>query len=238
MSHPYTHPESRHPWYVRYTYAVLKTIFGPIVRLIWIKGVHGIGNIPKIGSAIIAFNHQSYLDFLCFIAVCPRPVHFLSAEKFFSHFFWKHLMKFTGQIKVYRKEHSKHELHTTIHDHLKNNKIIGIFPEGTRAPDSLEMLHAFTGVAKYAIDGQVPVIPIGIKGAHETLSRHDKFPKFKKIISFHIGDPIHFTEHHGKTLTERDYRNATDKVMLEISRLSGKKYSHVGKMEHDTKPTV
>ncbi|MHB8660572.1 MAG: lysophospholipid acyltransferase family protein [Minisyncoccota bacterium] len=238
MPHTYTYPEYRHLWYVRYTYATLKNIFGPFVRLIWIKKVSGIEHLPRTGPAIIAFNHQSYFDFLCFTAICPRPVHFLSAEKFFSHVIWKHFMNLTGQIKVHRKEHDKHILHATVHDHLKNGKIIGIFPEGTRAPDPIEMLHAFTGIARYAIDGQVPVIPVGIKGAHEVMSRYDKFPKFRKTILFHIGVPIHFTEHYGKILTEKDYRDATDKIMLEVSKLSGKRYSHVGKMGRDATTAV
>jgi len=122
MASPYTYPEMRHRWYVRYTYFLLKNILGPFARLIWIRQVTGIENIPKKGPAIIAFNHQSYFDFLCFIAVSPRQTHFLAAEKFFSHAVWKHFMRFTGQIKVNRSEHDKHMLHATIYDHLKNVK--------------------------------------------------------------------------------------------------------------------
>lgn len=231
--HPYTYPEHRHRWYVRYTYWLLKFILKPYFRPL-IKEVTGLENIPKEGPVIVAFNHQSYLDFFCFIAVCPRPIHYLSAEKFFTHYIWKHLMRFTGQVRVYRKEHDKHILHATIHDHLKNGKVIGIFPEGTRAPDPVEMLHAFTGVAKYAVVGRVPVIPVGIKGTFEVLSRHDRKPKYKKkTVSIHIGEPIHFTEHHGKNLTEAEYRRLTDQVMLEIARLAGKRYSYVGKEKNE-----
>lgn len=231
MSHPYTYPEYKHPWYINYTYAIFKNIFSPFVRLIWIQKVEGIEHIPKTGPAIVAFNHQSYFDFLCFMAICPRQVHFLAAEKFFSHFAWRHLMKFTGQIKVNRTEHNKHILHATVHDHLKSGRIIGIFPEGTRGSDPIKMRRAFTGVARYAIDGRVPVIPVGIKGAYEIMSRDDKFPRFRKIISFHVDTPIHFVEYHGKTLTEKECRDATDRIMTKISRLSGKQYPHIGKME-------
>jgi len=221
----------KHPWYVQYAYNILRKLFGPLVRLIWIRNVSGLQNIPRNGPAIITFNHQSYFDFLCFIAVCPRQIHFLSAEKFFSHKIWKHIMKFTAQIKVYRHEHDKHILHATVHSHLEAGKLIGIFPEGTRAPDPIEMLHAFTGVAKYAVAGKVPVIPVGIRGSYEVMSRHVSRPTLTKIISIHIGEPVHFTEHHGKTLSEKEHRDLTDKIMFEISKLSGKKYSHYGKLE-------
>jgi len=227
-----------HPRYVKYTYPMLRGIFGPLVRGIWIKEVTGMEHIPKEGPVIVAFNHQSYLDFLSFIAVCPRPVHFLSAEKFFSHVFWAPLMKLSGQIKVERKAHDKHALHKTIHAHLSAGKVIGIFPEGTRSHSPTEMLHAFTGVAKYAVYSKVPVIPVGIKGAYEVMSKHDKKPKFNKMISIHVGQPIHFTEHHGREHDEKTYRELTDRIMLELSRLSGKNYSHVGKMERYTKPVA
>lgn len=224
-------------WYVKYTYPVLRGIFGPIVRRIWIKEVTGIENIPKDGSAIIALNHQSYLDFLSLIAVSSRPVHFLSAEKFFSNLFWAPLMYLSGQIKVERKAHDKHALNDLIHNHLSKGKIIvGIFPEGTRSPSPTDMLHAFTGVAKYAVRSKASVIPVGIRGAYEVMSRHDKVPHFKKNITIHIGRPIHFTEHHGREHDEKTYRELTDKVMLELSRLSGKNYAHVGKMERDPRP--
>ena len=236
MPHTFTYPENEHSWYVRYTYAFLKGFFGPIVRLVWIKKVEELENIPQTGPAIIAFNHQSYFDFLCFIAVCPRQIYYLSAEKFFSHPFWKHAMRFTGQIKVHRQEHDKKKLHATIHDHLKNGSIIGIFPEGTRAGHPIEMLHAFTGVARYAVNAGVPVIPVGIHGTHGVMARGDSMPKFRKIVSFHIGKSVHFTQHHGKELSEKEYRDLTDGIMLEISRLSGKTYPHVGKMERDPRP--
>jgi len=220
-------------WYVRYTYQMLRVVFGPVVRGIWIKEFTGIEHIPKDGPVIVAFNHQSYLDFISFIAVCPRPVYFLSAAKLFSHPFWAPLMRMSGQIKVERRSNDKNMTHVAIHEHLAHGQIVGIFPEGTRSHSPNEMLHAFTGVTKYAVKAKVPVIPVGIKGAFEVLSRHDKLPKFKKMISIHIGKPIHFIEHHDKEVDEQTHRYLTDKVMLELSILSGKKYDHFGKMHHD-----
>lgn len=211
------------------SYDLTKLILGTVVSLIWVKKVEGLENIPKTGPAIIAFNHQSFFDFLCFVSICPRHIHYLSAEKFFSHKLWSLLMKATGQIKVERLDHNKSVLHNTIHSHLSHGKIIGIFPEGTRSPHKDEMLPAFTGVAKYAIKGKVPVIPVGIKGTYDVMAKHDKKPKFKKVVAFHIGKPIHFTEHFNSELKEEDYRILTEKIILEITKLSGKNYLHFAK---------
>lgn len=50
-------------------YWILKILLGPVVKLIWIKKVDGLENIPKTGSCIIAANHSSYFDFIFLIAV-------------------------------------------------------------------------------------------------------------------------------------------------------------------------
>lgn len=225
---------------VQISYFILRRIISPIVRLIWIREIKGLENIPKKGPVILAFNHQSYFDFISFIAVSPRNVHYLSAEKFYSgkqcSRLWKPLMRVSGQIKVDRENRDKRIVHDTVFEHLNSGKMIGIFPEGTRARLNDEMLHAFTGVAKYAIKGNVPVIPVGINGTYEVMSRFDKWPKFKKNISINIGTAISFENYKNVKMNKKGYRLLTDKIMLKIAELSNNKYSHLGKMKR-TKPT-
>lgn len=207
---------------------MIRKTLGFLIKLIWVKKVTGLHNFPKVGPVVIAFNHQSYFDFLCFLAVAPRNVHFLAAEKFFTSNLWRPLMKITGQIPVSRTSHDKTVVHNTVHEHLMIGKAIGIFPEGTRSPHKEEMLFAFPGVAKYAIKAKVPVIPVGIKGAFEVMSRHDKRPRFTKIVEIHIGEPIHFTHYHDIELNQETYQELTHQIMLKVSGLCGKKYVHTG----------
>ena len=220
----YKYRKSRHNPLVSIIYFFIRKILGPLVRLIWIKEVTGICNIPKYGPAIVAFNHESYFDFLCFIAVCPRNIHYLSAEKFFSNKILKMLMVATGQIRVDRKAKDKRIVHNLVHAHLDAYKLIGIFPEGTRAPDKEKMLLTFTGIAKYAIKTKSPVIPVGISGTFDVMSRHDKKPRFKKIVSIHIGEPVDLTIYLQHKMNKKAYRVITDKIMRKISVLSGKPY--------------
>jgi len=216
---------------ISFTYFIIRRVVGGVVRRIWIKTCSGVDNIPQTGPVIVAFNHQSYFDFLCFVAVAPRNVHFLSAEKFFSNIFWAPIMYLTGQIKVERKVHDKRILHNIVFDHLAAGKLLGIFPEGTRSPDKIEMLNAFSGVAKYAIRSKVPVIPIGIRGTHDVMAKHDRRPRFHKIVEIHIGKPMSFEEFHQTKLNRKAFKVLTDRVMVRIAELSEKKYSHVGNFE-------
>jgi len=43
-------------------YWILKIILGWAIKLVWIKKVEGVENIPKSGACIIAANHNSYKE--------------------------------------------------------------------------------------------------------------------------------------------------------------------------------
>lgn len=208
-------------------YGILRRIVRILVSIFWIKETTGFENLPKKGSVIVAMNHQSYFDFLCLAAMSPRNIHFLAAEKFFEHKAWSLLMRVTRQVKVDRASHDKQEMHKLVHSHIDDGRVIGIFPEGTRAPDEFEMLKAFCGVGKYALAKKVPVVPVGIKGTFQVMSRHDKSFKLRRVVSIHVGKPMSFEDYHKKEKhDELDYRAVTHAVMQKISELSGKRYPH------------
>jgi len=101
-------------------YWILKTLFGPVVRLIWIKKVEGLENIPKKGAYVVAANHSSYLDFFTLAAIWPTRIYFLAGEVFFKKWWWYPLVKFTGQIKVDRDAKDKSISKQKVLDILKN----------------------------------------------------------------------------------------------------------------------
>jgi len=199
-------------------YWILKILFSPFFKLIWIKKVEGLQNIPKNGAFIIAANHSSYFDFFSLVVICPRKITFLAAEKFYTSKFWYPLVAGTRQIKVERESSDKEEVYKKVDIILKNNQILGIFPEGTRSPSG-KIEKTYTGVAKFAIDAKVPVIPVGITGTYEVLSRHEKWPKFKKIININIGKQMHFESYYGKSNDKLILRDITDKIVKEIENL-------------------
>jgi 1-acyl-sn-glycerol-3-phosphate acyltransferase len=212
--------------FIALTYFILRKIAGIFIRILWIKSVNGLENIPLDKSAILAFNHQSFLDFMAFAAVAPKNVHFLAAEKFFSHPILRSAMFFTGQIKVDRYGENKYETYVAVERHVQKNMLIGIFPEGTRSPHKSEMLKAFTGVAQFSLKHNIPIIPVGIVGTFEVWPKHQKFPKFSGDVEIKIGEPLYFDQYKGMHDDKNTCVNVTEKVMKEIERLSERSYPH------------
>lgn len=211
---------------ISYTYFFLRKALKPLIKGIWVKKVTGLHNIPAKGSAIFALNHQSFFDFLSFSVVANRNVHFLAAEKFFNSLLWKPIMILTGQIKVDRTTSDKSDVHTAVAEHLRLGTLLAIFPEGTRSHLEFEMLKAYTGIARYALEHHVPIIPVGVIGADKVLGKSSSRVSFKKVIEIHIGEPLHFNEHWGKHTDKETCTLVTEKVIKQIEKLSGKKYPH------------
>lgn len=199
-------------------YWVLKILFGPLFRVVWIKKVEGLENIPEKGNYIIAANHSSYFDFFSLVSIWPKRVYFLAGEVFFKKWWWYPLVKLTGQIRVDRDITDKTESKEKVLFFLKQGRVMGIFPEGTRSSDG-NIGKTFTGVAGFALNGKVSVIPVGIKGTYRVMSRHDRFPKFKKVIEIKIGKPMYFEKDYNNKDDKTVLREVTDKIINEIAFL-------------------
>ncbi|MDP3935256.1 MAG: lysophospholipid acyltransferase family protein [Candidatus Giovannonibacteria bacterium] len=213
----------------KWGYKFLKTFFGPIIRWIWIKEVRGLENIPKESAVIIASNHMSYFDFFCFIAISPRNIHYLAAEKFLYSRFWRALIALTGQVVVNRWSKDKSREHQIVFSLLKQKRMFGIFPEGTRSQTG-KIQKPFTGVARFALKSQTPIIPVGISGTYEIMPPSAKFPKLLKHCSINIGKPIYLHDHYkianGDEENKKLHETITHHVMKEVAQLCGQDYPH------------
>ncbi len=197
-------------------------LFSPLVRRLWIAEVHGLEHIPKHGPCLVASNHESYFDFIIFTAAVDRKIHYMAAEKFFVHPFWKWVMAFMGCIRIDRYSTMNLRAYKEIARVVKQGRLIGIFPEGTRSPDG-KLMRGKTGVAHLAIKSGLPVIPVGIRGSYEIMSVGDKRPKLRKA-SIHIGEPMNFDHLKEATLDDTLLNHTTDSIMFRIANLTDEEY--------------
>ena len=205
-------------------YLLTKLTIIPAVKL-YVRKVNGLENLPKKGAFIAAANHTSYMDHLIIasylITHLNRKVHFLAKKEHFDSILKKAWHIHAGAIPIDRKKGGKKALKWAINA-LNEGKIIAIHPEGTRSLTG-ELQEARTGVARLALQANVPVVPIGLIGTFQMLPKGKYIPRFKRAI-MNIGQPIYFSQY--KKINKRTLREVTTRIMKEIAKLSNQKYNY------------
>ncbi len=205
-------------WLMKYV------LLGPLLRLMYRPKAVGLENIPADGAAVLAANHQSFLDDLLLPLVVPkRKVVFLAKADYFDKWYLRWFFKGANVIPVRRENKSAADaaLHAGVQA-LSEGKLVGIFPEGTRSPDG-RLYRGKTGVARMALEAQVPVIPVAIHGTFEAMPYDRKVPKSGRVtITF--GKPLTFERHYDTPADRFVLRSVTDEIMYEIMLLSGQDY--------------
>jgi len=155
--------------------AILYRIIRPIItigfKLLFTPQIIGKENIPSDGRIILAGNHTSILDCLLLISCTKRSIHFLAKKEL-----WngpkKIIFNNLGLIPVNRKSKDHKALETAI-EYLNNNKLIGIFPEGTTEKQGY-MLPFKMGAIKMAKETNSKIVPFGISGKYKLFSKNLK----------------------------------------------------------------
>lgn len=155
-------------------YCAFKVIFRPTI----------INNdkIPDDGRIVLAGNHTHFMDCIAVAASTKRCVHFLAKSElmkpplkwFFAPF---------GIIPVNRNAKDKAALFSAINV-LKDDKVIGIFPEGKVNENRETLLKFKFGAVKMANVTGTKIVPFVISGKYKF------FRKSKKGIKIQFFDPI------------------------------------------------
>jgi len=175
-----------------------------IAGFIWFnEKVYGKENIPKKGKCILAGNHLSNYDAYLLFASTNRPIHFLGKKELFKgKMAW--FFKMMHIIPVDRKNKNPEAKLLAI-DVLNEEKVLGIFPEGTYHKEDL-LLPFKPGVISFAEKTGAPIIPFAMDS------------KFKfwchPIIKF--GKPIYVDKIKGNKVVYLE--KVVKKMLLEIQK--------------------
>ncbi len=167
-------------------YKALKTIYRPLLKILYNPQVQGIENIPKEGAIIFVGNHRHAFDPIVVMSHTDRIVHYMAKESLFKGIHGQ-IYKSIGVIKVYRtKSNPKAVLEAE--EILKNGGAVGIFPEGTRNKTKQELLKFRHGAVAIANKTNSKIIPFAIKGKYKLFKRKLKieFGKAIDISQFEI----------------------------------------------------
>ena len=205
-------------------YPITKHFIFPLASL-WFRNIKGLENLPRKRGFIIAANHSSYMDHFALgyaiIYKLDKKLHFLAKKEHFGDPLQKIWHTYAAAIPIDREAGGKEALRLAI-DALKQNKVIGIYPEGTRSLTG-KIQRAKTGIARLALQARVPVVPVGLIGMFDVLPKGKWVPGFKSGRAI-IGKPLIFEKHYNKPITKKLLRQVTTTIMKEIARLSHQKY--------------
>ena len=179
------------------------------VKLV-VKGKHNLYN----GNYIFASNHASLIDIpLLFIAV-NRYTVFIAKNELSNIPIFKSILDRAGFIFVDRKNTNSavKSMNNLMDDIEKTPRSVAIFPEGTRTRDG-ELLSFKKGAAIFAINTNIPIIPVAISGTYRW-SKKKLFDISQSVITFEFGEPI-ITENY--SFDDRDH--LTEKIKADIGKM-------------------
>lgn len=164
-------------------YRLMRRPLSACFKAVYKPSIIGKNYIPQNGRIILAGNHTNYFDCLLVGCSTERCVHYLAKDELMKGPL-KFIFKGLGIIPVNRRQKDKAALETA-EKYLNDEKVIGIFPEGTiNRTDDIIMPFKF-GAVKMASDTDTPIVPFVIKG---------KYKPFKRSVNIRFFEPYKVSE--------------------------------------------
>ncbi|MCF3963926.1 lysophospholipid acyltransferase family protein [Streptomyces fuscigenes] len=158
-----------------------------LINGLWNARVLGSWRVPAQGPVILAVNHSHNVDGPLVMGVAPRPVHFLIKKEAFIGPLGAFLRSI-GQLSVDRQAVDRTAIMGAL-DVLADGKVLGIFPEGTRAGGDFGALRA--GLTYFAVRSGAPVVPVAVLGSSERPGRLIRaLPPIRSRVDIVFGDPF------------------------------------------------
>lgn len=166
------------------------------------------------GPAILAMNHQSYLDPPMAGITCERELYTLARDTLFKNPIMGKILPKINVVPIDPKGGDSSALKLSVRI-LKQGYATLIFPEGTRSRDG-NLQPAQPGIGFIIAKTLAPVVPMRIFGSYEAMPRTGGF--HASPITIVLGEPIYFTK--ADLEGGRDvYQRLADRVMEAIAAI-------------------
>lgn len=133
--------------------------------------VYDMHNLPKDGGFIIACTHTGYVDILNLgVAVMPREIHFMAKKQLFDIKGLGWLINHLNAFPVDRDNPGPSVIKIPS-QLLKEGKIVGIFPSGTRNSEGTDLKQGAITIAQLSKTQIVPAAYVGARNAGDVFKR-------------------------------------------------------------------
>ncbi|MCR4781012.1 MAG: 1-acyl-sn-glycerol-3-phosphate acyltransferase [Ruminiclostridium sp.] len=173
-------------------------------------------NIPDMkGGYIIASNHLSFADPPMIAAVIRGKFSFMAKEELFKkNPFFAWLIRRCGAFPVTRGAGDDAPIRTSV-EAIKKNRILVIFPEGTRSKDGT-LGRIKSGVVLIASQAAAPILPVCIRYGE------------KHRVDIAFGEMIPAEQVHIDENDRHSMRNSSKRIGDSLAKLQKKIYDEAG----------
>jgi 1-acyl-sn-glycerol-3-phosphate acyltransferase len=177
-------------------------------------------NIIEDGPAIMAANHQSYLDPQLVGITCRAELYYLARKTLFKNKVFGSILSRVNALPVDLSGADLTAVRTVIHL-LKQGRRTVIFPEGTRSLTG-QIQPARPGIGMIIAKTLAPVVPMRIFGSFQA------WPKGGKIklspVTVVVGKPIRFKSEDFRTRNREAYQRISEQVLATIAAIENPRY--------------
>jgi 1-acyl-sn-glycerol-3-phosphate acyltransferase len=188
-------------------YVFFRFLFRILFRFVYRYEVIGRENVPSTGAVLLCSNHINNLDPPILGSSLDRKVSYMAKKELFDVPVLSFLITRFGAFPVKRGGQDKQAMRTTL-SLLKEENVVGIFPEGTRSKTG-KLGKAFPGVGLFALKETATVIPVAIIGPYLPFTR-------VKVI---FGSAVNMKDLKQEKVTSEATKIATDRIMTHIQAL-------------------
>ena len=155
-----------------------------IVRVLfrWRVRVEGMEHMPQDGAAVVIANHRHMFDPVVIAIAMKRPVSFLCKKELclnsLANWFFRKLLC----IPIDRDNMDRGALRQCV-DVLKEDRVLGVFPEGTRAKTE-DMLPFKSGATFIASQAPCKIVPMALERSRNLVN------PFAPKVGLKVGEPF------------------------------------------------
>lgn len=191
-------------------YNAAKVVVNIIFRLIYRIEIYGEENIAKDGSVILCANHSHNFDPFILAVIFPRQIHWMAKKQAFKYKPLAYLLNKVGAFPVDREETDLSTIKNSLKI-LKQEKVLGLFPEGTRVK-TMDLENAKAGIGLIYVKSQAPILPIFIDSNYKLFSK----------VKIYYGEMMTFSNEGNRKLTRDDYLSLSKDILQNIYSIKDK----------------
>ena len=211
----------------------LRFLLRGLSRVFWRVSYKGLENIPHSGGGIIiASNHQTYLDPIWMSLPFKREIRYLAMSESFGWPVIGKIIMTLGAWPIQLEKSDPTAIRRSL-QWLRSGGAIVIFPEGGRCLPDGQLLRFKPGAVRIAMEANIPILPITIRGGHRVWPKGYRLPHLAKVeLVYH---PVHYVTMQEGEDARQCARRETDRLAETIGSALGEQKAESRSQKSDAR---